>query len=103
MMQAQLQAAIEAIKTEQVKQQAMLQKAQMDNAAKVEVARIQAQSDQTLAELKAQLEGIKAMLQSREAEADREHEAALTVAEAALEPPSLEYTGPAETPILEAE
>jgi hypothetical protein len=114
MMQAQLQAAVQKLETDFVKsqaalqkaemeQQAMLQKAQMDNAAKVEVARTQAQSDQTLAELKAQLEGIKAMLQSREAEADREHEAALTVAEAALEPPSLEYTGPAETPILEAE
>jgi hypothetical protein len=112
MMGAQLQAAIKAIETEQAKQQATLQKAEMDNMTKIRLAEIKAQSEVQLesmkGEFRAALEEIKAVLareqgafqrghESEEKDRDREHETVMKVTDAALEPPDMTFRGEAET------
>ena len=86
MMQAQLQAAIKAIETEQVKQQATLQKAQMDNQAKLEIAKMEQQTKLLLQGLTAKMDALQAALSHRhdaeEGEAERVHELGLEAAKA---------------------
>jgi hypothetical protein len=64
MMQQQLEAAAKALETEQAKQQATLQKAQMDNAAKGQVAQMQE-------EAKERERALKLEIQRREEEFER--------------------------------
>jgi hypothetical protein len=101
MMQSQLQAAIKQIETEQVKQGAVLQKAQMDNEAKIRVAEIQAQGEMALKQISAQLEELKLALQhtheASEAEKDRAHDGMMAIVEPALQPP--EPPEPGEVPL----
>lgn len=105
MLGAQMQAAMKAIETEQAKQQTVLQKAQMDNEAKIRVAEIEAQTRMALEQLSARMEEIKAALQIRheatQKEADRESAEAMTVAkplaEAAVAPAP--FTGPNPEPL----
>lgn len=116
----QLQAAAKALETDQAKQQATLQKAdmdnradmqkaEMDNATKVQIAQMQAQVDLAIAQLRAAIDEMKAersaemqerqgMRDSVEAEKGREHDAVMVIGGgSAPEPPeSPEYTPPAE-------
>lgn len=93
MMQAQLQAAIKAIETEQVKQQAVLEKAQMDNATKVKIAEIEQGQRATLEQLRLQVQRVENMLQrAHETERDEfeaAHETGMAVIDAAgkMRPP----------------
>jgi len=113
-MGAQMQVAIKAIETEQIKTQAQLQaaqmktqadlqKAQMDAEAKVRVAEVKAESDQRLAEMKALLEQIlqaqKIAQDTVQNDEDRTHEATMKVADAALAPPDLTWKGANEAPL----
>lgn len=109
----QLQAAAKALETDQAKQQATLQKAdmdnkadlqkaEMDNATRVQIAQLQAQVQMALAEIKAIQEQVKAeqqaKLQTQEADKDRQHEAVMAVAK-----PGLERPEPPESPEIRAE
>jgi hypothetical protein len=113
MLGAQMQAAVKAIETEQVKTNATLQKAQMetqaglqkaqlDNDAKIQVAKVKAESDQNLAQMKALLEQIlqaqKIAHDTVQGDEDRTHEATMKVADAALAPPDLNWKGANDTP-----
>ena len=98
-----MQAAMRAIETEQAKQQTILQKAEMDNQAKVQVAQIESQTKLMLERLNVQMEEMKAALkmghESRENEADREQETLMAVAKPALAAPPPAFTGPNEVPL----
>jgi hypothetical protein len=99
MMGAQMQAAMKAIETEQVKQQATLQKAQMDNETKLQIARIDQETQITLKTIMAKLEELEAGRQrghdALESEADRQHEGEMAIAKTALP----EFGGPNPTPL----
>lgn len=86
-MQQQMQQMAQALETEQAKQQAETQRAEMDNAAKVETARINAENKLALEELKAQIaESIELLKQAhadREREDEQKHEMALEAAKTA--------------------
>lgn len=113
MMQAQMQAAIKAIETEQVKTQATLQKSQMetqaglqkaemDNDAKVKVASIQQETQLMLKALEGKLEQIlqaqKIGHETVQAEDDKKHEAMMSAtATAPAEYP--EFKGPNAEPL----
>jgi len=112
-MQQQLQAAAQQIETDQAKQQATLQKAEMDNQTKLQIAKMEQETKLTLEGVKAQMaqsmEEIKAQIAllgkgadqehvSQEKELDRDHDVEMEATKALLAP----YDGPAEES-LEAE
>ena len=82
----QLQQMQQALETEQAKQAAETQRAEMDNQAKVEVARIQAESKLQFEQLRAQIAESIELLKQAHADRDREdtqrHEMAMAAAEA---------------------
>jgi hypothetical protein len=103
MMEAQLQAAVEQIRTEQAKQQTVLAKAQMDNEAKVMVAKIEQETKLLLESLTGKLEQIQAALKmghEREMQAsEQSHEAVMAAAAPALAVP--EFTGTSDVELEE--
>jgi hypothetical protein len=114
MLTAQLQAAVQKIQTEEVKQQAVLAKAQMDNETKLQIAQLEANSKAMLERLYAEFETLKTMLQhgheAKESALDRVHDvvttaqgqahaAAMGAAGAAAKPPDLTYRAPSSVPI----
>lgn len=94
-LQQQLGQAVEMLKTEQAKQQATLEKANLDAQSREAVAQINAQTklmveqikaenDLALERMQAEVERMKAMLQVQEGARDREHELGLERAKAVL-------------------
>jgi hypothetical protein len=73
-MQQMLEEATKAIETEQVKQQAILQKAQLDNQTKLEIERMRAETNAGLEQIRVQLEAMKSQSATLEAERQREHD-----------------------------
>ena len=101
-----------ALETEQVKQQAVMQKAQMEAEAGMAKAQLEAETKIRIAEgtqqSRTELESIKATLaevlaaikmghESKEAEADREQEALMKTVDIVVPP----FTGPNEVPLEE--
>ena len=82
MMGSQLQGAIKALETEQVKQQAQMQKAAMDNETKVRIADADNQTKVMIEMLKAKLEEIltaqKQTHETRMKATDQQHEAVMS-------------------------
>lgn len=85
-LQQQLQQAMEYIKTEQAKQQATIEKAHIDNAGKIAVARIGAAKSALDTAAEAMEErlstGLTIAHEATQAEADRQHEAAMATMQA---------------------
>ncbi len=89
-LQQQVQQAAMAIQTEQAKQQAGLQKAQMDNQTKLEVEKLKAQVQLLIQrgadETKVHVAAMDHAAQNREGQEERAHDVALEVAKAELAP-----------------
>jgi hypothetical protein len=74
MMQQQLQLAIKQIETDQAKQQATIEKARMDNEAKVALAKLDAQTEASQEQTKVMLQRMEEQFQAIQAALDRDHE-----------------------------
>jgi hypothetical protein len=79
-MQAQLQQAVEMIQTDRAKQEGMLQKAQMDNEAKVALAKIQAETATRQDEVKLLIEEMRRGLEIWQTKFEAAHEVGMAAA-----------------------
>lgn len=102
MMGAQLQAAVKAIETEQAKQQATLEKARMDNEARVQISESDNRTAVLIQEMRNSIEQFKALLSAKataaQAERDRAHETELELVASTLSQPEPKAPEPAGAP-----
>lgn len=100
-MQQQLQQATQALQTEQAKQQAHVQKAQIDAQSAMQVSQIKQETEIAIAKIKAQYEMLQAELKQSHAERtqsiDHAHEAGM--AAAAPPAPDVTFRGNSDLPL----